>query len=151
MILLDQNAADGTRPAGLRNGVTALTAMAGGPQAWEFDLGALAAAVAPIGGNDLMYIASPKQAVKIALYRTAEMPFPVASSAGLADTVVMCIALNALVVAGGNDPPKFSVSVAKRWFILSRTPRNRSAQSARRRLSRHRLARSGRATRSPCG
>ena len=56
-ILLDQNAADGTRPAGLRNGVAALTAMAGGPQAWQFDLGALAAAVATIGGNDLMFVA----------------------------------------------------------------------------------------------
>jgi hypothetical protein len=110
-ILLDQNAADGTRPAGLRNGVTPITAQTGAPpMSLVFDLANLAAAVAPIGGNDLMFVASPKQAVKIALYRTSELPFPVAASAGLADTVVMCIALNALVVAGGNDAPKFSVS-----------------------------------------
>jgi hypothetical protein len=109
-ILLDQAPADGTRPAGLRNGVAAIGAQTGGIQAWEFDLGNLAAAVAGVGGNDLIFVASPKQAAKIALYRTAEMPFPVAASAGLADSVVMCIALPALVVAGGNDPPKFSVS-----------------------------------------
>ena len=109
-ILLDTTAGDANRPQGLRYGVSALTAMAGGPQAWQFDLGALAAAVAAVGGNNLMFVASPKQAVKIQLYRTAELPFPVAASAGLADTVVMCIALPALVVAGGNDPPKITVS-----------------------------------------
>ena len=110
-ILLDSAAADGIRPAGLRNGVAALTAQAGtAPTSLVFDLANLASAVAPIGGNDLMYIASPKQAVKIALYKTSELPFPLASSAALADGIVMCVALPALVVAGGNDPPKISVS-----------------------------------------
>jgi hypothetical protein len=110
-ILLDATAGDTTRPAGLRNGVGAITATAGGGiAAMVSDLANIAAAVAPVGGGQLLFVASPKQFVKINLYRTDQLPFPLLSSSGLADGIVLCLATNALAVAGGNDPPKISVS-----------------------------------------
>ena len=60
--------------------------------------------------------------MKIQLYRSAELPFPVAASAGLADSVVMCIALPALVVAGGNEAPRFSVSRETMLHFEADTP-----------------------------
>ncbi len=74
------------------------------------DLSNLAALVAPIAGDQILFVASPKQAVRINLWRTSPLQFPVIASSGLADGIVLCLATNALAVAGGNDPPKISVS-----------------------------------------
>jgi len=91
--------------------VAATTATAGGGlAAMTADLAALAAAVAPIGGSELLFVASPKQYFKINLLRTAPLPFPLIASSGLGDGIVVCIATNALAVAGGNDPPRIQVS-----------------------------------------
>src|SRR5262245_32098507 len=67
-VLFDANAASATRPAGLRNGITGLTAATGGgDQAMMKDLGALAAAVAGVAGLQIVFIANPPEAVKIIL------------------------------------------------------------------------------------
>jgi hypothetical protein len=122
-ILLDAVAGDTTRPAGLRNSVAATTATAGGGlAAMTADLAALAAAVAPIGGTELLFVASPKQYVKINLLRTSPLPFPVIASSGLADGIVVCIATNALAVAGGNDPPRIQVSTEALLHFEDTTP-----------------------------
>lgn len=111
-ILLDATAGDTVRPAGLRNGVSAITATTGGGSAAMIgDLANLAAAVAPIAGDQILFVASPKQAVKINLYRTAPLPYPVIASSGLADGVVVALGTtNVLAVAGGSDPPRIQVS-----------------------------------------
>jgi hypothetical protein len=72
------------------------------------DLAALAAAVAPVGGTQIAFVAAPGEALKIALRSTGSPPLVLASN-GLAAKTVMAVALNALVVA--IDPePRFSVS-----------------------------------------
>jgi hypothetical protein len=110
-ILLDTTAGDSTRPAGLRYNIAATAATGGGGvAAMANDLASLAAAVAPIAGDQILFVASPKQAAKINLLRAAPMPYPVLASAGLEDGVVLALATNALAVAGGNDPPRISVA-----------------------------------------
>ncbi len=110
-ILLDATAADTTRPAGLRNGVAATTATAGGgTAAMVGDLANLASAVAPVANGQIVFVASAKQAVKINLMRTWALPYPLLSSAGLEDGVVLALAANALAVSGSDDPPKIAVS-----------------------------------------
>jgi len=46
----------------------------------------------------------------LVLCKEKALVYPVLASAGLANGIVMAIAVNALAVAGGNDPPKISVS-----------------------------------------
>lgn len=66
--VFDATAAGATRPAGLRNGVTTITANAGGGDtAMMLDLGDLAQAVSGTGGMDIAFIASPELATKILL------------------------------------------------------------------------------------
>jgi hypothetical protein len=73
------------------------------------DLAALAAAVAPVGGTQVAFVAAPGEAVKIALLWTGALPPVLLASNGLAAKTVMAVALNALVVAV--DPaPRFSVT-----------------------------------------
>ena len=75
------------RPAGLRNGVAVTTASAATPasEAMNEDLGALAAAVAGVGGLNIAYIAAPSEAVTIALRAGPQFNsrFPVLASARL--------------------------------------------------------------------
>jgi hypothetical protein len=98
--MFDAAAASSTRPAGLRNGISGLSATAaGGDLAMMKDLGALAAAVAAVGGMNIAFVASPGEAVKIALRTGPDFKFPVLASGGLAAGIVMCIALPALVSA----------------------------------------------------
>jgi hypothetical protein len=108
--MFDAAAASSTRPAGLRNGISGLTATAaGGDLAMMKDLGALAGAVAAVGGLNLAFVASPAEAVKIVLRAGPDFKFPVLASGGLAAGIVMCVALPALVSA--IDPAvRFEVS-----------------------------------------
>jgi|tagenome__1003787_1003787.scaffolds.fasta_scaffold20979492_8 hypothetical protein len=111
-LLFDAVAADTTRPAGLKNGVGATAASAKtGNEAMYEDLSNLAAIVAPIAGQQIAFVASPKQAITIQLRKTSDLPFPVFSSAGLADKQVMAIALNSLTV-GGDAAPRFEIAKA---------------------------------------
>jgi hypothetical protein len=105
-ILLDATAADTTRPAGLRNSISTLTADVGtGIDAMFNDLASLAAAVATVGGLNICFIASPKQAIKIALRKSQNaFPFPVYASSALADKMVCALAFDALAVIGDAEP-----------------------------------------------
>jgi hypothetical protein len=115
-ILLDATAADAVRPAGLRNGVAATTATVLGVNvtaidAMTKDLSTLAAAVAAVASSldNIVFVASPGEAVKIAMRSNQTFPFEVYASSGLASGVVLCLALNAFAVAA-DVSPKFSLS-----------------------------------------
>src|SRR5262249_55522028 len=62
--LFDSTAGDSTRPPGLLVGVTPITA-ATGTNAMVTDLAALATAVAPYGGLDIVYVTDPGTAIKL--------------------------------------------------------------------------------------
>jgi hypothetical protein len=110
-ILFDNIAVDTTRPAGLLYGVSATAATASGTnEAMITDIGALASAVAPIAGEQIAFVAAPKQAAKIRLRTLGTFPYPLFASGALTDGVVVCVALNCLAVAGSNTPPRIEVS-----------------------------------------
>jgi hypothetical protein len=89
-------------PAGLLNGVTAITATSGGGlNAATQDLGNLANAVAAVGGLGITFVASPKEAVKIAMLRGADFPFEVLSSGAITAGTVIAVAHDAIVSATG--------------------------------------------------
>ena len=96
----DQPAVAGLRPAGLRNGVAALTAAAAGAkeQAMVDDIVALASAVAARAGNgQLAFVAAPKQAVALALRSQRAIPYSSTASSVLPDGMVIAVALPCLV------------------------------------------------------
>jgi hypothetical protein len=88
------------RPPGLLNGITPLTAAGAGADAMVSDLSKLASAVAPLSGNGgIALIASPAQAVAMALRSTRELPWSVFTSASLAPGTVIAVATPTLVSA----------------------------------------------------
>jgi hypothetical protein len=103
-LLFDATASSATRPQGLRNGVSPLTAtVGGGDTAMSGDLVQLGAAVAGVGGLDIVYICSAREALKIAT-RLPLFKYPVLASAGVSDGTVIAIAPKAIAVVGGGDP-----------------------------------------------
>ena len=107
-VLFDGNPADDARPAGLRNGIAALTASTAtiAQDAFLADIGALADAAAPIAGNGaLVFIASPGRAltmrVRLGAADLAGKVSVLGSSAVIND--LLCIVPAALVSAGGSD------------------------------------------------
>lgn len=114
-ILFDANASSSTRPAGLKNGVAALTADADtGTTGMINDLSNLAAAVAGVGTR-IVFIASPKQYMRIMLRKPSDFPFPVYASAALSDKTVAALALDAIVVAAQGEP---QISVSKTSAVV---------------------------------
>jgi hypothetical protein len=123
VLMFDANAGDDVRPAGLRYGVAASPAAAAGtaPTAMMADLGALAAAVAPVGGLNIAFVAAPGEAVKIMLAAGPKFAFPVFASSGLTEGTVMAVALNAL--ASASDPaPKIKTSSDAILHLEDTTP-----------------------------
>jgi hypothetical protein len=120
--VFDATAASATRPAGLRNSVTTVTANAGGGiTALLQDLGDLAQAVAGVGGMNIAFVAAPGEAVKIAFAAGPDFKFPVFASGGLAAGFVVCVALPALVSAV--DPSvRFDVSTEALVHMEDTTP-----------------------------
>lgn len=115
LILFDNNASSATRPAGLKNGIAAITADAGtGVDAMIADLSNLAAAVAGVGTR-IVFVASPKQWVRIMLRKPSDFAFEVYPSAALADRQVAALALDALVIAGQGEP---QISVSRTGAIV---------------------------------
>ena len=111
-ILLSAAAATPDHPAGLLNGIAALTPAAPGEKAQAVvdDLAALATAVAPVAGNsDVVLVAAPAQAIAIQLRVPAELAWPILSSASLAAGVVIAVAANA-VVSAIDGPPQIDAS-----------------------------------------
>lgn len=108
--LFNTAAASMTAPAGLLNGVTPIAPEAGGSDDEMIaDLIALGAAVAPVAGEQITFVASPVQAVKIALQGPQPFPYELRSSAALANGTVVALATNLL--ASWIDPtPEFQMS-----------------------------------------
>jgi hypothetical protein len=121
--LFDAVAASDTRPAGLRAGISATAATAGGDtEAMIADLVALATAVAPRAGSQIAFVASPEDAVRIALRSpVGAFPYPVLASAGLPSGTVMAIAVNSLVGAV-DSVPRFTVSREAVYHSENTTP-----------------------------
>jgi Phage capsid family len=89
------------RPAGLLNGITALTPSTATPSsvAMVEDLSTLAGSVAPFAGNGgIVFVASARQAVAINLL-AERMPYSVLASASLAPGTVIAVATPAIVSA----------------------------------------------------
>jgi hypothetical protein len=114
-LMLDSTSGDAVRPSGLRAGISALASPAVSTlvpanEAMFADLRSLAGAVIAVAGSaPIVFVMSPKQALSFHTRTTGEFPYPVLSSSGLADTVVVAIASNAL--ASAVDPtPRFEIS-----------------------------------------
>jgi hypothetical protein len=105
--LFDSTAASSARPAGLRNGISALTGTAGGGNAaMVADLAMLAAAVAPIGPP--VFVASPERAARLKIQSYSPPPYPIFGSPGVAQTDLIAIAENGVASALGQ--PTFDSS-----------------------------------------
>jgi Phage capsid family len=107
--LFDSVAASSARPAGLRNGISALGATpsgGGGLDVMLADLALLAAAVAPIGPP--IFVASPERAAKIKALAFGQLAYRVFGSPGVAQTDLIAIAENGVASALGQ--PTFDSS-----------------------------------------
>ena len=109
-VLFSSNAAVAEqRPAGLLNGIAALTpAAAGGQSKGEVlvdDLQKLGAAVAPVAGNgNIILVASVDAAVALVLRMPQTLQWPVLTSSSLAARTVIAVAANAVVSALEGTP-----------------------------------------------
>jgi hypothetical protein len=106
-VLFSANAAGTDRPAGLLNGIAALTPAAPGEKAQAIvdDLQQLALALAPITGNgNIALVASADAAVALRLRLPQTVEWPVLTSASLAAKTVIMIAMNAVVSAVEGTP-----------------------------------------------
>jgi hypothetical protein len=103
--LLDATAASAARPAGLRNGIVALTASAltDPVEAMLKDITTVAGAVAPVAGNvPIALIANPARALMLRLRAPRELPVSVFASSAVAAGDLIAVAPPALVSAVGN-------------------------------------------------
>jgi hypothetical protein len=94
------------QPSGsLRNAPTlTATANAAGVDSLRADLGKLAAAVAPVGGDEIAFVANPANSVKVRLaLGGADFPYRVFSSGQVAVGTVIAIALPALASATADN------------------------------------------------
>jgi hypothetical protein len=107
-VLFSANAAGTDRPAGLLNGISALTpvsATSGKSEVIVDDMQALATAIAPVAGNgDIILVASPDAAVALRLRLPQTIEWPVLTSASLAARTVIAVAANAVVSAVDGAP-----------------------------------------------
>jgi HK97 family phage major capsid protein len=132
-LLFDTTAGSATRPAGLLNGVSAITASSeGGYQAILDDIAALAAPFdAANAGRDLVLVMNPAQARRLRMQPgpdgtfgwagTIMDEFAVMSSTSItAGTVIMLDAADFLTAAG--DTPEFDVSESAVLHMEDTTP-----------------------------
>ena len=97
--LFGTSAATTEASAGLRYGATTVApAAGGGDTAMASDLGDLAAAVAPVAGTSIVFVASPGEAAKIKL-RSTSFGFGLFATGALPAGTVMAVAVNAFVAA----------------------------------------------------
>ena len=112
--LFDATAGDSTRCAGLRNGISANATGASTAtlleEAMYADLETVISAVSAVANNGpIVIVASVRQAVALRLRVRSTFPYPILSTSGLADGVIMAISTNCLISA--IDPtPRFDVS-----------------------------------------
>lgn len=106
-VLFSANAVATDRPAGLLNGIAALTPAAAGEKAQAIvdDLQTLALAIAPVAGNgNIALVASPDAAVALTLRLPQHVEWPVLTSASLAAKTVIMVAAHAIVSAVEGAP-----------------------------------------------
>jgi hypothetical protein len=108
--LLSTTAASASRPAGLLNGVTPITATAAGSEAMEKDIAALVAALSTAGGGvKVCFIASPPQAATLKLRAGARFDYPILASSALANGSIVAVEAGSFV--SGFDPiPEFEIT-----------------------------------------
>jgi hypothetical protein len=99
--MLDATAADATRPAGLRNGISTSSASGSTNEtAMAADIATLVTAVAAVAGNaPVVFVAHPVQATKLRLWNRSNFQYPIYATSALSAGIVVCIASNALVTA----------------------------------------------------
>jgi hypothetical protein len=106
-VLFSTSAGTTDQPAGLLNGVAALTASTAGVKtdAMTDDLVAISKAVARVAGaGAIVLVAAPEQATSIALRYLKQLDYPLLASAALPAGSVVAIAANALASAFGGVP-----------------------------------------------
>lgn len=138
-ILMDATAASSTRPAGLRNGVTGITATSGGGfAALVGDLKALVGALITSSGGNLrspMFIMNPVQALSISMTQNAGGDFPFAAGIERGTIQGYPVIFSATVTAGTvflvdaadffsatGDEPRFDVSDQATLHLEDTTP-----------------------------
>lgn len=116
--------ADATRPAGLLNGITPITADPGTgskTDAMVADILALGKAVAPVaGGTNVIFVASIGQALALQLRTYGNFRPSVITSSVLANGTVIALAVNALVSIFG--VPTFETSTQATVHMEGTTP-----------------------------
>jgi hypothetical protein len=126
--LFSNTPADDTRPAGLLNGVTPITAAPAGPDAMARDLAALITTLAANGaGLAPAIIAAPAQALAIKLsvgphFDIPVLSAPVLATASPARTVIALEASS--LVTGFDATPEFNVSRAGSLHMEDDLPRH---------------------------
>jgi hypothetical protein len=119
--LFSNVASSTSRPAGILNGVSPLTAAAAGATAMATDLSALAKAIAPVT-TGLVFVAHPNQAAMIALNRGTTFPqIEVWPTLGVAAGTVIALDPAAFVSAFGPEP-EISASTETLLHMESATP-----------------------------
>jgi len=110
--MFDSGAASATRPAGLRNGISAGSASTATSlqDAMVEDVQTVCSAVSSVAGNGLIIlVCAPAQAVALRLRRGPNFPYPILASSGVEDNSIIALAANTLISAC--DPtPRFEVS-----------------------------------------
>jgi hypothetical protein len=104
-VLFSASAATADQPAGLLNGVTAMTPSTATSlvDAMIADLSALGGAIARVAGNSIAIVAAPEEAVAIN-FRLPQDAYPVLAAKALAKGTVIAVATNALASAFENVP-----------------------------------------------
>jgi hypothetical protein len=101
-------AVPGKQPAGILNGIAALTPAAAGDNAMATDMAALMTAIAPVAGAGFMIVAAPAQAIALSL-RLAQPLVNLRASSALAAGTVVAIATQAFV--GALETPRMDASI----------------------------------------
>jgi hypothetical protein len=120
-VLFSAAAAGPDRPAGLLNGIAALTPAAAGAkeQAMVDDLANIATAVAPVAGNGgIVLVVAPSQGVALALRLAQRLPYAVMVSSSLAAGTVIGVATNGVVTAAQGAP---QIDASKQVVIQEET------------------------------
>jgi hypothetical protein len=112
VLVFDNVAGAGSRPSGLLNGVTPLTATSGGGvNAMAGDIGALAGALADAGidTESMVIVAHPKQATKLRLLAGPMFSFPILGTPAVAAGTVVGLA-PAGIASGFDGAPQLEAS-----------------------------------------
>jgi hypothetical protein len=120
--LFSTTSSSASRPAGLANGLTPITAATAGSEAMEKDIAALVAALATAGGGaNLVFICAPPQAATLKLRAGAKFDYPILPTTALANGSIMAVEASSFVTAF-NPIPEFEVSDATALHMEADAP-----------------------------